>query len=395
MWPGYDRIGPYGRSVRDVAMSWSAVLVRRLERHGLATPLAASPAGVVRAMCGAHAQVMSAGEVSVALRLASGGREAVRAALWADHSLVKTVGPRGTVHLLPTADLPMWTGALSAVPPHSPFPDGVRLTPDQTGAVLAGLAAVLADAELTVDELTVALADTVGSWAADPVMPAFQELWPRWRQATALAAHRGVLCFGPNRGRKVTYTSPRRWLPGLAPAPGGVGALLKAYLHAYGPARPRDFAQWLAAPRPWAVGVFADLGDELQRVAVDGVEGWVVAGDVEVPAARPAGLRLLPYFDAYVVGSHPRERVYPGRAAVRALAGSQAGNFPVLLVDGVVAGVWHQKRSGKRLAVAVEPLEPLSAARRRELAAQVDRVAGILGGVPELTLGTVTVGAHA
>jgi len=121
----------------------------------------------------------------------------------------------------------------------------------------------------------------------------------------------------------------------------------------------------------------------------------VVAGDVEVPAARPAGLRLLPYFDAYVVGSHPRERVYPGRAAVRALAGSQAGNFPVLLVDGVVAGVWHQKRSGQRLAVTVEPLEPLSAARRRELAAQVDRVAGILGGVPELTLGTVTVGAHA
>src|SRR2546430_11134802 len=30
-------------------------------------------------------------------------------ALWQDRSLVKTFGPRGTVHLLPAADLPMWT----------------------------------------------------------------------------------------------------------------------------------------------------------------------------------------------------------------------------------------------------------------------------------------------
>ena len=225
-------------------------------------------------------------------------------------------------------------------------------------------------------------------------MPAFQELWPRWRQATSLAAHRGVLCFGPNRGRKVTYTSPQRWLPGLVPAPGATGALLKAYLHSYGPARPRDFAQWLAAPPKWAAGVFADLGGELERVEVDGVEGWVVAGDRSFPDT-PRGLRLLPYFDAYAVGSHPRQRVYPGRAAERALAGSQAGNFPVLLIDGVVAGVWHQRRAGQRLAVTVEPLAELSAAHRRELAAQVDRVAEILGGTPELTVGTVTVGAHA
>ena len=376
-------------------MPWSAVVARRLARHGLAAPLAGSPEDVVRAMCGAHAQVMVAGELSVALRLAGGSRAAVQAALWTDHTLTKTYGPRGTVHFLPTADLPMWTGALSALPPHSPFPEGVRLTPEQTESVLAGIAAVLADAELTVDELTGALADTVGAWAADRVMPAFQELWPRWRQATGLAAHRGVLCFGPNRGRKVTYTSPRRWLPGLTPDPAGVGALLRSYLHAYGPARPRDFAQWLAAPPSWAAGVFADHGGALQSVVVDGVEGRVVAGDVELPADPPRGLRLLPYFDAYVVGSHPRERVYPGRAADRALAGSQAGNFPVLLLDGVVAGVWHQKKAGKRLAVTVEPLRPLPAARRRELATQADRVAEILGGTADLTVGTVTVGAHA
>lgn len=378
-------------------LSWTAVLARRLERHRLVVPRSGAAAvdlvpDVVRAMCGAHAQVMVAGELSVALRLAGGDRQSVQTALWTDHTLVKTFGPRGTVHLLPTADLPMWTGAL---PEHSPFTADIRMTPEQTSAVLDGMTGVLAGAELTVDELTSALADTAGPWAAEKVMPAFQELWPRWRQATALAAHRGVLCFGPNRGRRVTYTSPRRWLPGLAPAPGATGALLKAYLRSYGPARPRDFAQWLAAPRGWASSAFDELAGELQRVDVDGIEGWVVAGDTAAPATPPGGVRLLPYFDAYAVGSHPRERVYPGRAAERALAGSQAGNFPVLLIDGVVAGVWHQRRAGKRLAVTVEPLAELSAAHLRELAEQVERVAEILGGAPELTVGPVTVGAHA
>ena len=56
----------------------------------------------------------------------------VRRALWEDRGLVKTYGPRGTVHLLATRDLAMWAGALSAIPAQSPFPEGVRLTPDQS-----------------------------------------------------------------------------------------------------------------------------------------------------------------------------------------------------------------------------------------------------------------------
>src|SRR5215203_701434 len=136
---------------------------------------------------------MVAGELSVALRTAGAGRADVQAALWERHTLVKTFGPRGTVHLLPTADLPLWTGALSEVPASTPSDEDVRMTPEQNEAVIEGIGTVLADAELAVDELTEALGDTVGPWAADRVMPAFQELWPRWRQATGLAANRGAL----------------------------------------------------------------------------------------------------------------------------------------------------------------------------------------------------------
>jgi hypothetical protein len=381
-------------------LSWAQVSARRLDRHGLSAPLAgAEPADVVAAMCGAHAQLLTAAEWSIGLRLAGVTRGDVQAALWTGRSLVKTFGPRGTVHLLPTRDLALWTGALSGLPsaPNS-FAKDVQLTPGQADAVIEAIADALAEAELTTDELTDAVVARAGAWAGDLVMPAFQGMWPRWRQALPLAGMRGALCFGPNRGRKVTYTSPRRWLPGFRPAAAqpALAGLVRGYLRAYGPATPAQFAQWLGAPRRWAAELFSSLAGELQQVELDGTPAWLTAGDDARPSAPPRGVRLLPYFDAYVVAGQPRELLYPGRTADRALVPSgQAGNYPVLLIDGTVRGVWHHRRSGRQLDLTVEPFGQLTARHRRELDGQVQRFGEFLGGTPRLTIGTVTVGAHA
>lgn len=387
-----------GRQAGVRRLSWAEVSARRMARQGLIAPLAgATPADAVAAMCGAHAQILSAAELSVGLRLAGTTQSDVRDALWRERSLVKTFGPRGTVHLLPTRDLPMWSGALSALPrPRSPFADDVRLTDGQTDKVLAAIADALTDAELTVDELTAAIVDRVGSWAGDPVMPAFQGMWPRWRQALALAGARGVLCFGPNRGRNVTYTSPRRWLPDLVPQESGpaVDGLLRGYLAAYGPVSHLHLATWLNASPVWAAERLAGLGAEVEQVEVEGVVGWQLAAD-DVPDTGPTGVRLLPYFDAYAVACQPRQLFFRGAAVQRAMPTGQAGNFPLLVVDGTVAGVWHLKRSGRKATLTVEPLEALSGRRRRLLDDQAVRVGEVVESTVSLTVGQVTVGAHA
>jgi hypothetical protein len=371
-----------------------------MSRHALIEPATdLGPAEITAVLCGAHAQVLGAAEVSIARRIAGATRIDVRRALWEERTLVKTFGPRGTVHLLPTIDLPMWTGALSALPSSAPrHPDPVRFSPGQSEEVIGAIGDALADAELTVDELTEAIVERTGTWAGERNMPAFQDMWPRWRQLTSTAAHRGVLCFGPNRGRLVTYTNPHRWLPGFRPQDGqtALRALVTRYLHAYGPATPQHLAQWLNVPARSAIRLCDDLAGAVESVEFEGQPGLVVAGDTETPERPHRGVRLLPYFDAYVVAGQPRALLYPGRAGARALSPTgQAGNYPVVLVDGVVAGVWHHQLSGRKIAVTVEPLQPLTRAQLRQLDHEIELLGLVMDAEPRLTIGTVAVGPHA
>ena len=139
-----------GRSVPGM-VGWGQVLGRRLDRHFLTEP-GTSAADVAAGLCGVHAQIMAAAELSIGQRLAGGGRDGVRAALWETRELVKTFGPRGTVHLLADrgpagVDRRAGRGPRAAADVRAP---SVRLT---TGAdrrrSWPAIAVLLADAELT------------------------------------------------------------------------------------------------------------------------------------------------------------------------------------------------------------------------------------------------------
>ena len=103
--------------------AWTAVNARRLAQHGLAAPFGSGtdPADVAAATVGVHAQVLSAAEISAAMRVEGATRADVRRALWHDRTLVKTFGPRGTVHLLPAADLARWMAAFGRDPVAQPL----------------------------------------------------------------------------------------------------------------------------------------------------------------------------------------------------------------------------------------------------------------------------------
>ncbi|WP_338316227.1 winged helix DNA-binding domain-containing protein, partial [Streptomyces bohaiensis] len=386
-------------------MSWAAVSARRLARHRLDAPalVGGDPvtrriADVVAGTCGVHAQVMSAAEVSVAMRVAGAVCGDVRDALWRDRTLVRTHGPRGAVHLLPARDLTAWVGAMAGLDAaRGPALGEPYLDPDQVAALAEACPAVLADGDLTTDELTRALADAVGGWAAEPVVGAFRARLPRWRWVQSALGRRGALCFGPRRGGELTFATPARLLPGFVPmdAEPALRRLALRYLHGYGPAAPAEFARWLGAPRDRCEEVFRSLGDSVEQVTVMGSGPALQLTGDPVHDEPPRGVRLLPYFDVFGVGCHPRSLLFAGAAARRALTRGQAGTHPVLLVDGQVAGVWRQVLRGRRLVVTVEPLVRPSAAELRELVEQVRRLAEIQGAEDvELEVGRVVAGPH-
>jgi DNA glycosylase AlkZ-like len=345
-----------------------------------------------------HAQVMSAAELALGLRAPGTTRADVRDALWTRRELVKTYGPRGTVHVVAASELAAWCGALSAAPwAPTRHPPSVRMTPDQMDAVVDAIDAALSQADLTVDELDAAVPARAGSWAGELVVPGFDGWWPRWRLAIPTAAYRGVLCFGPDRGRRTTYSGPRRWVPGFA-GPGTADALrglVLDYLASYGPATADQIALWLGVPATAMRPVVGSMAADLAEVELDGTAAHLPAGDAE-PEGDEDGetLHLLPYFDPYVVGCHPRSRLFPGDASVRALSHGQAGTRAALIVGGTVAGIWHHRRAGRTLHVTVEPFGELSARQRSDLDGEVERVAAVLQATPTLSLGPVAAKSH-
>lgn len=373
--------------------SWAQACGRRLARHGLDAPLA-SPADVARAVVGLHGQMMPAAELAVGVRTRGTTRVDVRHALWGSRELVKTYGPRGTVHVVAAADLERWCAGLMAAPwAAGRRPPAMRLTDEQADLVVGAVDAALAEADLTVDELDVQVVARTGPWAGDLVMPGFDAWWPRWRQMIPVAAYHGALCFAPDRDRRTVYTSPRRWLPGFTTPRPSLEGLLLDYLHAYGPATTDQLAQWLGVPATALRSAVAAVTDRLEEVDLEGAPALLPAGEDGPEPDADDDLRLLPYFDPYVVGAHPRSLLFPG-AAERALNRGQAGTRAVMLVGGTVAGIWHYRRSGRRIEVTAEPFTPLTARLRRRLDDRVGRVGEILEATPTLHVGEVTSGRH-
>ena len=370
------------------ALTWDAVLAWRLRRQHLAERVPAGAAlQVVSDLAGLHAQVLSSAELTLWARIDGLPRGWVEQALWERRSLVKTWAMRGTLHLLPAGELARYVGALARLRPRHHVPAWLRahgLSREQADAMLAAVAEALEGEPLTREALATAVGERVGDDAvAERLGSGFGELLKP-------AAFTGDLCFAPSDGRLVRFTSPAAWVDGFTP-PGpdeaASQALVRTYLHAYGPAPREQFQRWFGMTSPAEAGRWlASLGDAACEVDVEGARGWMLAADVdEAAASEPSGVvRLLPAFDHYVVAA-PRDAEAVLAAESRARVYRPQGWLsPVLLVDGRMAGVWSHELRGGRVAITVEPFAPVARDVRAGVEAEAGRLAAFLDGEPDV-----------
>ena len=342
------------------AVTWPQVHAFRLHRHHLDRRAPKKDlAKVVGEVGGVQAQVMSAAELQVAVRVDC-SVEDVRKSLWKDRSLVKTWLMRGTLHLARSDDLPTYVGAMSALWKSQMRPSWLNymeISADEFWAIVDEIGAKLDGAPITREELIAA----VGKGKSERVRELLRSGWGGMLKP---AARLGLLCFGPNRGQSVTFVRPDRWVPSwrAVDPKDALAMMARRYLSAYGPATKVDFTRWWGAWPGVGNAAWAALKDELATVSVDGVAMQLLEKDVETlrKATIDEPVQLLPGFDTYLMGHARRDHMVASEFASR--VSRVAGWISAcVLLNGEVVGTWtHTARNGE-LQVKVAPFKRLPA----------------------------------
>jgi hypothetical protein len=357
-----------------VSVSYDQVLAWRLRQQSLAPRTSATVEQIVERLAGVQTQVASAAELAVATRRRTPRAGAVAKALEA-RALVKTWTVRGTLHLHPAGQVGAYLSLMAAARTwHKPvWQRSFGVTPDQMEALGAAVDELLDGAVLTRAQLTAALVEREGFADLEP------QLTSGWGAVLKPLAWTGRLCHGPAQGARVTFTSPRSWVPGWSGVPEPEEAahtVVPAYLRAHGPATPATFDAWLTrglSPKATLRSWFASLGDRLATVEVDGADGLLMAEDVDALArTRPSHeVRLLAGFDQYLLGPGTGDaRIVPAdhRKDVSRTAGWIS---PVVIYGGRVVGVWEP--ADGTVDVRLFPESP--DVPRKALEAEVERIA--------------------
>jgi hypothetical protein len=356
---------------RGMAHAW------RMRRH-LLDPLGRlAAAATVERLCGVQAQVASTAELAVALRSERPVAGATARAL-EEGQLIKTWAMRGALHLLEPRQGAAFLALIAHARPWArpSWQRAFGMTLARMAALREAVADALEGATLTREELIRTVVARPGLRDAEA------GLRSGWGTLLKPLAWQGELCHGPMRGQNVTFMRPadasRAWA-GLPDPDEAAAAAIAAYLGTHGPATVDTFGAWMSGGffgrrqlRAW----FADQGEKLARVDVEGEEAWLRAEDVaELEATRPtAVVRLLAGFDQWLLapGTSDAHVVPPDR---RSLVSRQSGWIsPVVIWGGVVSGTWELHGDGVAIAWFAEAGRPPTA-----LAAEVARLGAIVG----------------
>jgi len=340
----------------------------------------ADPVALTAHLLGLQAQEPLPPYLSVAARVDGFDPRDLSRAL-ADRRVLRVLLMRGTIHTV-TAD-----DARLLRPLVQPFLDKVSRNSGASRPAahvpLADLVAegraLMGDGPVPVKALGAALAERFTD--APP-----SALVNRLREGAALVQVPPRGLWGRPGG--VAYVTLESWLgePDGAFDPGGAdpGAeadaraaaladVVRRYLLAFGPATPADVTTWSGITGIRAV--FDALGDELVPLRTDdGRTVWDVAGASLVDPTVPAPARFLGRYDNVWLSHAGRDRVTPPDARRRWM-GSNGGVGSVVLVDGVMAGLWSTTAEGR---VEVELFGRVDRAQQAELDAEVARVEALL-----------------
>ncbi|MEU0515135.1 winged helix DNA-binding domain-containing protein [Amycolatopsis sp. NPDC006125] len=360
---------------------------RLVTRHHLHAP-AGDPVAVAESLVALHATDPATVHLSVLARSEAGTADVERA-LYDDRSLVRMLGMRRTMFVVPAALVPVVQAACA---------DDIAVK--QRKLLLQHLATAELDGDLS--EWLAEVEE--GAYAALKARePAFAQQIadgePRLRTEIVMAAGKpyeargyitnrvlfllaasGRIVRGRPRGTwlstQYAWSTTESWLPGLEPVDAGAARveLARRWLRAFGPAPVADLKWWTG----WTAGQVKKALTAIGPAEVDleGGPGIALPGDDEpVPEPEPVAA-LLPALDPTPMGWQERGWFLGEH---QPLLFDRTGNIgPTVWWEGRVVGGWGQRPDGE---IAIRLLEDVGADGTAAVEAAAERLHGRLGGV--------------
>jgi hypothetical protein len=302
--------------------------------------------------------------------------------LFSAHRLVKASSLRGTVHTSVAAQHP-WLDAVARRWRGQAVTARLGLTRVSAEQLWAELEAFAADSWRTRDEVV----EHGRSWLAEHESATAAAALADRSVAGLLWSHSGLL-RRPSDERWETRTDvlhrrARSVLPGL-PTPtfaASLAALVRVHLGAVGPVTRADLAYFCGTTLGAVDAALTDLGEALVRLEGPDGETFVDLAEPGPEGPGPGGVRLLPEFDALLVGfSGPQRTRFLDAGQLGEVWAKVNGQYaPVVLQEGRLVATWRSVVTASAVRLEVRPLSRCRRPAEDALAEPAAAVALALG----------------
>jgi uncharacterized protein YcaQ len=349
---------------------------------------------VVKDVCTLHAQVPTTPYLSLFQRIRDFNQEDLERELYRKKSLVKVKCMRGTLFILPkelvvpavvaTRKQCVRDGALlkqyaymqkvfqETKRDSSPF----KVSEEDVGRFTREILDLLKEVEegLTVEEIKKRLGTQINI-----------------SYLVYSLCDRGILA----RGRTGKWTTAKHkyvlwdhWLPDVKiemDKEKAQAVLIQRYLAAFGPVTEDDISWWTGLSKAVVRKVLKEIGAEVEKIEIQGLDGTFIllksdlAGLERIAGAKDA-VRLLPRFDAYVVGYKDRQRLIAQEYREKIFWKKRGEIAASILANGRIVGTWAHKKERGRLTITFSLFEEVSDRTIEKIYTEAERLGEFIGG---------------
>ena len=343
---------------------------------------------VVSDVCGLHAQAARSPYLALWSRVEGFEDHLLDNALFEAKSLVKTWVMRGTLHIIPSTELPVYNRSLRRMwfEHHGRYmraPEWPSLE-QRRNQIYPMILQALTTKPLKRKDLS----DNVRSLLKDGSLP-YERLFSGWGGILKETAYEGLTVHAEPCERESCIAKLSQWLPPIELDRVGEEEaqkrLLIKYLRGYGPATQQDFSLWSGLMAGDAKRAIENASSTIEQIEVEDTKGqlWILKEDMKtldsIDPTEPAPARLLPKFDSILLGHKDRTRIIKDQHKKLVFKPKVGDIAATVLIDGQVAGTWKHTKKRRALAVSIKPFGKIAQDNMAEVKQQARELSQYMG----------------